>query len=78
MGTLDYNKINVQYTPGSGPAQALGNVANSGACTAAGGWYYDSNAAPTKIEFCPATCTSVSADTTGKVDVLLGCATEHM
>lgn len=78
MGMLDFGKINVQYTPGVPPSQVLPNVASAAACTNAGGWYYDNNAAPTKILFCPSTCTTVKADSTGKVDILLGCDTAHM
>jgi hypothetical protein len=74
---IDYNKVNVQYTPGNGPPQALTNVANAAACPPAGGWYYDDNAAPTEILLCPASCTTVSADPAAKVQVLLGCATMH-
>jgi hypothetical protein len=39
----------------------------------ANAWYYDDNANPTKIVFCPATCTSAGADTAGKVEVAVGC-----
>jgi hypothetical protein len=41
-----------------------------------GGWYYDNNASPTKIILCPASCQMVQADQNGKVDILLGCASE--
>jgi hypothetical protein len=78
MGMLDFGKINVQYTPGVPPSQVLPNVPDAASCTNAGGWYYDNNAAPTKILFCPSTCTSVKADPAGKVDILLGCDTAHM
>ncbi len=78
MGMLDFGKINVQYTPGVPPAQVLPNVATALDCTNAGGWYYDNDAAPTKILFCPSTCTTVKADPNGKVDILLGCDTAHM
>lgn len=80
MGQLDYNKVNVQYTPGGGGApQLIANVATAADCNpATGGWYYDNNAAPTKIILCDKTCTTVAADQSGKVDILLGCATQHM
>jgi hypothetical protein len=80
MGMLDYDKVNVQYTPGNGdPVQLLSNVPNVAACDpATGGWYYDNNAAPTKIILCDATCTPIQGDSMGKVDILLGCATEHI
>ena len=79
-GTLDYNKVNVQYTPGNGGApQVILNVPDAAGCDpASGGWYYDSNASPTKIVLCPQTCGPIKADATGKLDILLGCATEHI
>ncbi|MFO0761171.1 MAG: VWA domain-containing protein [Byssovorax sp.] len=76
-GMVDYNKVNVQYTPGGGASQLVGNVMNAAACGAGGGWYYDNNAMPTKIILCPATCNVVEADPQGKIDILLGCATQH-
>ncbi|MFO0586960.1 MAG: VWA domain-containing protein [Polyangiaceae bacterium] len=80
MGMVDYGKVNVQYTPGGGGApQVIANVANAAACDPQlGGWYYDNNAMPTKIILCDKQCAQVSADQTGKVDILLGCATQHI
>jgi hypothetical protein len=42
-------------------------------CNGQPGWYYDSNIAPTKIILCPASCTTVQADTAAKVSALFGC-----
>jgi len=75
-GELDPTKVNVVYTSGTGTKQTLVYVANKDACTAAGGWYYDDPAKPTVVNLCPTSCTTVSADKTGKVDVALGCATK--
>jgi hypothetical protein len=78
MGTLDYDKVNVQYTPGGGMPQLIGNVATAAACDAqSGGWYYDNNASPTKILLCPVTCSTVSSDPNAKIEILLGCDTIH-
>jgi uncharacterized protein YegL len=76
-GTPDYDKVNVQYTPGGGGAAQVFPFKNSLAdCPAGGdGWYYDNPSAPTLINLCPATCDKVKADTSGTVDVLLGCKT---
>jgi hypothetical protein len=76
MGTIDPSKVNVNYTKGSGGTVTLVYVANKEACTAAGGWYYDDPAKPTHAILCPSTCTTVSADKTGKIDIALGCATK--
>jgi hypothetical protein len=77
-GTPDYGELNVQYTPGGGGApQLIPQVADLAHCPASGAaWYYDNPAAPTTVTLCPATCTTVSADGAGTVDLLLGCQAE--
>ena len=77
MGSPDYGAVNVNYPPGSGGGvETIPNVANSGACPASGdAWYYNNNNAPTQILLCSSTCSKVSADTSGEVDVALGCQT---
>jgi len=76
-GTPDFTKVNVQYTPGSGgAAQEFPKVSGASACPASGSaWYYDNDSAPTQIILCPSTCNTVSADSTGEVDILTGCTT---
>ena len=78
-GVPDYGKVNVQYAPGGGgKVEEISNFKDKAHCPASGdGWYYDNNAAPTLILLCPATCTKVSADSTGEVDVVLGCITKQ-
>jgi hypothetical protein len=56
-------------------AQVFPYVASQAQC-AGDGCYYDNAAAPKQIILCPSSCTKVSADTTGKIDILLGCATQ--
>jgi hypothetical protein len=79
QGQLDYAKVNVEYTPGNGqPPEMIKNVASKAACDPkTGGWYYDNAAKPTKILLCDATCGPVEGDAKAKVEVLLGCATQH-
>jgi hypothetical protein len=76
--TIDYEKVNVQYSPGgSAPAEPIYFVPGGAAdCGAAGGWYYDNPAAPTKILLCPASCDAVQASQEGAVEVIFGCETE--
>jgi hypothetical protein len=76
-GTADYSKVNVVYTPGNGgPPQTIPQVMNKAACPATGNaWYYDDPNHPTQILLCDATCASIEADMTGKVDIALGCGT---
>jgi hypothetical protein len=75
---LDPAKVNFAYTKGGGgEAEVLPQVPGGAAgCGQADGWYYDDPASPTQILVCPATCATLSADATGKVDVLFGCTTE--
>lgn len=74
---INYNAINVQYTPNGGMPKLLPQVANPGACPAAPelAWYYDNPGAPTQILLCPGACDTISADTKGQVDVVVGCDT---
>jgi hypothetical protein len=54
---LDPNFVNVNLTNQAGAATTIFRVNGSGACNPSiGGWYYDNEAAPTKILLCPATC----------------------
>lgn len=72
---VDITRVNVNYTPGGGSLEALGQTANAAACSASGGWYYDDPMAPTMIMLCPSTCGVVQADTGAKIDIVLGCKT---
>jgi hypothetical protein len=79
--TLDYYKVNVQFTSGAGQTVTIGNVHDKTACDPTkGGWYYDADPAnggmPQDISICDTTCTQLKADVAGRVDVLLGCKTE--
>jgi hypothetical protein len=75
MGTADYGKVNVEYTPGGGGAvQDFPKYQDKAHCPATGdGWYYDNNNAPTQILLCDSSCNKVSADSTGTVNIVLGC-----
>jgi len=71
-GIVEPSKVKVLYTPGSGGQTPLPKVNDKTACSGPG-WFYDNNASPTTIELCPNSCTSVQADTNGKIDIELGC-----
>jgi Mg-chelatase subunit ChlD len=73
--TLDPTKVNVKFTSSGGQDTDLLQVANAGACTTAGGWYYDSSGGTQVIKLCPASCNTVTNDPKGQVNVLLGCKT---
>lgn len=77
---FDYERVNVDYTPGttSVPAPLL-QVPSRGACDPGlplSGWHYDDPLAPTSIALCPSTCKTVQGDTAGSIQVRVGCKTE--
>lgn len=75
-GEPDFNSVNVNYTPGGGSKKVIPYVKDASQCPTSGdAWYYDDAANPTQILLCPSTCNAVSGDTSGKVDIVLGCAT---
>jgi hypothetical protein len=77
MGRMpDYTKVNVRYTPGGSTTSVIiPKVAGAADCANRDGWYYDNEAAPTRIIMCDATCNKFSMDAKGKVEIEVGCAT---
>jgi hypothetical protein len=73
-GTLDPEKVNLEFTPTGGSVQQLYKVDNEAACVD-WGWYYDDPIAPTRVILCPTTCNTVKQDTQGRIDLILGCKT---
>ncbi len=77
-GTLDPGAINVQLVVG-GVTTLIPKVKDAASCGKDVGWYYDSDATPTKVLLCPAACdavnSSVGVDKLGKIDILFGCKT---
>jgi hypothetical protein len=76
-GSVDLDKVNVDYAGGDGATSIpLYNAADAAACAATpDGWYYDDPEAPTSIVLCPDTCAQVSGDLMGSVSIALGCKT---
>ncbi len=72
---FDPTKLNITYTPGGGSGMTVGQQKNAAACGNNPGWYYDNNAKPTKIFFCPATCAAAKKDANAQVDFVFGCPT---
>jgi hypothetical protein len=72
---IDPAKINVTFTPASGMAATLPQVADAGACSNASGWHYDTAQPPTRIMLCPSACDLVQSDPDGELQVLIGCDT---
>jgi hypothetical protein len=70
----DPSEVAVTYTPGTGASKHLTQVTDKSKCDAnPDAWYYDTPTAPTKIIFCPSTCSGPGADTGGKLEVAVGC-----
>jgi hypothetical protein len=72
---FDSERVNVEYTA-AGATQSVFHVGAAQECGADGGWYYDDNAAPTRLLVCPSTCEAFKADISARLDVLFGCATK--
>ncbi len=71
---IDYEEVNFTYTPkGMGSPKILPRADDLADCTNQPGWYYDNNTAPTKLILCPASCSTVEADSNAKIAVLFGC-----
>lgn len=70
--TLDFQKVNVQYSAGGAAAQTL---KYSDACASADGWRYDNAQNPTKILLCQSACDKAKTDASAKIDLVLGCQT---
>ena len=77
-GTQDFNKVNVRYSGAAG-AEDLTYVGSADRCDPAkGGWYYDvplASGMPTRIIVCDSTCGRFKADSTGSVEIRVGCST---
>jgi hypothetical protein len=78
-GMADFTRVNVEYTTGAGVSTGIPYVQSSSRCGSSTGWYYDvdpmTGATPSAIFVCPSTCTTLGADTKGRVDVVIGCQT---
>ena len=70
FGEIVFESVRVEYiAPDGGSRTPLSRVDNAAACTAAGEWYYDNNASPTRVELCPAAC----GDLDGAVEIFFDC-----
>jgi hypothetical protein len=75
-GKLDPDKVNVTFTPGTGPKQDILQDNNAACAEGADGWQWD--ATQTKILLCGPTCDKVKADDAGQLDVVIGCKTNKV
>jgi hypothetical protein len=78
-GTMvDPTKVNVEFTPpGASMPITILNVPSAAACDPnTGGWFYDNNNAPTKINLCQNTCAAATMMTGGAINIRVGCITK--
>ncbi len=75
MGEADPNLVNVELTPDGGTPTTIPRVPSAADCTAAGGWYYDDPANPSRIILCPASCDEVKSLNMATIKIVLGCKT---
>lgn len=79
-GTLQYDKVNVEYAAGEEPRTTIPYVASSSACDDdQGGWYYDQDpqegGTPTRIILCEQSCQMLQGHEKTVVSIRLGCPT---
>jgi hypothetical protein len=72
--TLEYDQVNVVYTPSGGSPTFIPYVESAASCGPSGGWYFDDPLAPTQIIACPTTCTQLTSGA-GEVKIAFGCKT---
>lgn len=72
------NKVNVIFTPGGGSGAPIGKVGSAADCGPNGGWYYDNDQAPTKVQVCPGTCQTIQSDPNGQIEIQFGCDTIYV
>jgi uncharacterized protein YegL len=72
-GTVDPVKVRVDYSAAGSAGETIPRRLLLSDCAAGDGWYYDDNAAPSKITVCPATCSRIQDGVGGRIDIWLGC-----
>lgn len=72
---FDVTDVLVQFTTSGNVTTTLPKRNDLAACNGNvnTGWYYDNNAAPTKILLCPKSCTTAQNDSGSKIKIALGC-----
>lgn len=71
---VDPSKVNVRASTAGGSSSLVSQtfMSDPGNCDAAGGWYYDDPANPTKIKLCDSTCRELQR---GRIQIQYGCDT---
>lgn len=73
--SLDYSRVNLSLSAAGGcDFEPVYYVADPAACPAEGGWSYDDEASPTRVNLCPATCARVT-EPDARLRFSIGCET---
>ena len=70
---FDKNDVTVTFTDSANVVTILPKRNDLAACGANQGWYFDNNTTPTKLNLCPATCTSAQTQAGSFISVNVGC-----
>jgi hypothetical protein len=77
--TLDYGKVNVEFTPKAGEdSEVIPYVDDGAECGSEGGWYYERDtpkSTPKSIRTCNSTCIKLQGSVTGNIEIQVGCET---
>lgn len=73
-GTIDPNKVNVDFTPSGGTPEPVLQDNNAPCDQGANGWQWD--ASKTKILLCGDACTKAKNDDGAQIDIVFGCETK--
>lgn len=71
--TFNPAKVNVLFN-----GTPIGKVGSAAECGPNGGWYYDNDQNPSKVQVCPGTCQSIQSDPNGQIDIQFGCDTIYV
>jgi hypothetical protein len=73
LGVMDPATAQVRYVDDAGATVKVSRVTDASGCTAAGGWYFDNNTKPTKVNLCPTACTTVKSLAAASLYVFYDC-----
>lgn len=69
---IDPSTLRVELSLSTGERSVIPAAAQTG-CDATGGWFYDNMAQPTKVIFCPQTCSALRETSSPRVELVVGC-----
>jgi hypothetical protein len=73
LGVPDPDAVTVRYAPGDGSAPVSFPKRTSATCGTEHGYYFDNDAAPTRLYLCSSSCDMLSADTDAELAIFYDC-----